>query len=109
MLSARKCPKCDNEQIAGPHKLQGKDSHRIRIDLPGLKTAMLESFTCTHCGYTELYSDRLGLKNIIQTGRFLPHVSAPDAVRPTQICSNCGAQINEGGRFCTTCGAEIMA
>ena len=70
---------------------------------------MLESFTCTQCGYTEIYADAHGVQNIIRTGRFLPPASAQDAMRPIQICPSCGAQNTEGGRYCTTCGAEISS
>ena len=62
------CPKCQSRDIAGPHRLHADDRH-LKIDLPGISTATLESFICLNCGYTELFPDYGGLENIRQNGR----------------------------------------
>ncbi|MFW9844297.1 MAG: hypothetical protein ACFFEV_06965, partial [Candidatus Thorarchaeota archaeon] len=69
MINSGECPKCGCKSIAGPHRMYGQQ--HVRIDLPGVTTATLEALTCIDCGYTELYSDRLGLQNIKKHGRFL--------------------------------------
>ncbi|MHA2296648.1 MAG: hypothetical protein ACXAEU_20515 [Candidatus Hodarchaeales archaeon] len=41
MIFTGKCPKCNNNRIAGPHRVHGGDSHHVKIDLPGFSTATL--------------------------------------------------------------------
>ena len=62
------CPKCQSRDIAGPHRLHANRYH-LKIDLPGMSTATLESFTCLNCGYTELFPDYGGFENIQRNGR----------------------------------------
>ena len=62
------CPKCNNREIAGPHRLHADERH-LKIDLPGLSTATLEAFTCLNCGYTELFPDVGGMNNLRRSGR----------------------------------------
>jgi predicted RNA-binding Zn-ribbon protein involved in translation (DUF1610 family) len=101
MINSGQCPKCGDNRIAGPHRLQAQ--HHVAIDLPGLPTATLESFTCANCGYTELYSDKRGLENIRQVGRFaLAQMGSRLA-----YCTSCGAKIRPGDSMCYECGAAI--
>ena len=67
MKSTGKCPKCGETDIRGPHRIQAQ-AH-VAVDLPGIRTATFDSFTCTSCGFTELYTDYVGLKNLKQDGR----------------------------------------
>ena len=101
MLNSRECPKCGGKSIAGPHRLYGQ--HHIRIDLPGLSTATLEALTCTDCGYTELYSDRLGLENVKKYGRFL---SRPEG-ESGRVCPYCGTKVRPDATYCQECGNNI--
>jgi predicted nucleic-acid-binding Zn-ribbon protein len=102
MIRSKKCPKCEDSRIAGPHNVWGGDAH-IKIDLPGLYTATLVAFTCTNCGYTELYSDSAGLTNLRRDGRFLAYQQ-----QSTQIhCARCGARLRPGEGICYECGAQV--
>ena len=101
MIQTKRCPKCGNNRIAGPHRIFGQ--HHVRIDLPGLSTATLEAFTCADCGYTELYSDAMGLRNIRNVGRFV--LSRPS--QPTARCRRCGSYIRPGDSFCQECGTPF--
>jgi predicted nucleic-acid-binding Zn-ribbon protein len=101
MIQTKQCPKCGNNRIAGPHRVYGQ--HHVRIDLPGLSTATLEAFTCADCGYTEFYSDAMGLRNIRNVGRFV--LSRPS--QPTARCKRCGAYIKPGDSFCQECGTPF--
>lgn len=67
MRDTKVCPKCNSRNIAGPHNL---NSHagRLRILLSGRRTATLNAFTCLNCGYTELFSDAMGLNNLEKYG-----------------------------------------
>ncbi|MFW9925757.1 MAG: zinc ribbon domain-containing protein [Candidatus Thorarchaeota archaeon] len=106
MINSNTCPKCGGNRIAGPHKIYGQ--HHVRIDLPGMSTATLESFTCADCGYTELYADRIGLNNINDTGRFIlgsPPVSQPQTERSN--CPYCGTRLKSGAKSCPECGQYL--
>ncbi|KXH76582.1 MAG: hypothetical protein AM326_02315 [Candidatus Thorarchaeota archaeon SMTZ-45] len=102
MIRSRQCPKCGNERIAGPHHLDNGSPH-LRLDLPGFSTATLLAFTCAACGYTELYSDRLGLDNIRRVGRFLH----PEELDISITCRRCGAALQAGSTMCYECGTPI--
>ncbi|MBE0526871.1 hypothetical protein E4H12_04315 [Candidatus Thorarchaeota archaeon] len=102
MLNSRECPKCGSSSLAGPHRIFSEGP--VRIDLPGISTATLESITCTNCGYTELYSDRLGLENIRKNGRILqrnPHTIPQGNPR---ICGFCGTKASPDATYCPECG-----
>jgi predicted RNA-binding Zn-ribbon protein involved in translation (DUF1610 family) len=101
MLQLKQCPKCGSRKIAGPHKVSG--DQYIRIDLPGILTATLESFTCADCGYTELYADDVGLDNIRKNGRFLRNSS----IEETKSCPYCGTELRRGVHFCPECGNTV--
>ncbi len=96
------CPKCGGNRIAGPHRVHASD-HHLKIDLPGFSTATLESFTCTNCGYTELYSDRMGLNNIRSSGRFRQPVqhAAP------KTCPVCATKVHPSSDRCPECGYQL--
>lgn len=66
----------------------------MKVDLPGLSTATLDSFTCAECGYTEFYSDQGGLRNIRSSGRFIQGE---------------GSQFSQGIRRCPVCDTEVRA
>lgn len=65
MIDSGTCPKCGSKQIAGPHRIMGQ--HHVRVDLPGLLTATLESLTCGICGYTEHSTSHLILSRKVKT------------------------------------------
>ena len=96
------CPKCGDNHIAGPHRVHASE-HHLKIDLPGFSTATLESFTCANCGYTELYSDRMGLNNIRSSGRFRQPVqhAAP------KTCPVCATKVHPGSDRCPECGYQL--
>ncbi|MFX1282741.1 MAG: zinc ribbon domain-containing protein [Promethearchaeota archaeon] len=100
-----KCPKCGNSRIAGPHKLHAYG--HLSLDLPGSKTATLESFTCASCGYTEFYTDKKGLKNINEVGRFLEESSPKSHFSSERWCLSCGSLIFEKSQYCHKCGARV--
>ncbi|MHA2198296.1 MAG: hypothetical protein ACXABN_00360 [Candidatus Thorarchaeota archaeon] len=80
----------------------------MRIDLPGFSTATLESFTCANCGYTEFYADRIGLRNINTSGRFI--LGSQEARRPEparRTCPYCGSQLRSGATSCHECGQFV--
>jgi predicted nucleic-acid-binding Zn-ribbon protein len=101
MIKSKTCPKCGGTKIAGPHKLYGGNRH-LCVDLPGISTATLESFTCSECGYTEFYADKIGLRNIRSSGRFIlnPRMGASQVPRR---CPNCGAKTRPGSSYCHEC------
>jgi len=101
MIKTGECPKCGGGRIAGPHRIYGQ--HHVRIDLPGLLTATLEAVSCTDCGYTELYSDEIGLENIRKAGRFV--TASQGITRPR--CPYCGTEIQPSTTFCPECGNTI--
>lgn len=102
MLNSKQCPKCGSSSLAGPHRILG-DGY-VRIDLPGLSTATLEAITCTNCGYTELYSDRIGLQNIRRDGRILQGPSRSIPRGNPRICRFCGTKANPDAIYCPECG-----
>lgn len=104
MIRVKQCPKCGSERIAGPHNLHTDRSH-LALDLPGLPTAKLEAYTCADCGYTELYSDSLGLENIRRAGRFMLPQEAPQSA--PLYCPACFSNITPGQRRCPECGSPI--
>ena len=101
MINSQECPKCGCDKIAGPHRIFSQ--HHVKIDLPGVLTATLEALTCIDCGYTELYSDRLGLDNIKKAGRFLSRPQGETA----RTCPFCGTQIRSDATYCPECGNNI--
>jgi predicted RNA-binding Zn-ribbon protein involved in translation (DUF1610 family) len=78
-------------------------NHYVRIDLPSVLTATLESFTCADCGFTELYADDLGLNNIRKSGRFLQE----SPLEEPRSCPYCGTAVHPGAHFCPECGNNI--
>ena len=96
------CPKCGGNRIAGPHRVHASDSH-VRVDLPGFSTATLESFTCADCGYTELYSDRIGLGNIRSSGRF----RTPVREERVKTCPVCATKLHPNSTRCPECGYQL--
>jgi transposase len=75
----------------------------VRIDLPGLLTATLETFTCTDCGYTEMYADAVGLNNIRKSGRFTLDTQSDIG----RSCPYCGTELRPGVYLCPECGNSI--
>ena len=109
MIFSNKCPKCGNTSIAGPHRVHGGDRH-IKIDLPGIPTATLESYTCVGCGYTEFYADRRGIENIKSSGRFLSDASQSLLNTSYNMkCRTCGSSLSSETTFCPQCGSEIKS
>ncbi|MGY5875728.1 MAG: zinc ribbon domain-containing protein [Candidatus Thorarchaeota archaeon] len=108
MYQSKQCPKCGGGDIAGPHNVHGGDRH-IKIDLPGISTATLLAVTCVRCGYTELYSDGGGLKNIRSSGRFLSRERhhQPAQVRGPRKCPVCGTKIKQETQYCSECGSMV--
>ena len=99
-----KCPKCGNNDIRGPHRIQGQ--YHVKVDLPGIRTATFDSYTCTQCGYSELYTDQTGLYNLRNDGRrYSTHFrsSSPKSAS----CSNCGAPVSSADTYCPNCGGKI--
>jgi predicted nucleic-acid-binding Zn-ribbon protein len=106
MNNTNTCPKCGGNRIAGPHKVAGQ--HHVRIDLPGVLTATLESFTCADCGYTEFYADRIGLKNINESGRFiLGSLPESQPQKGRRSCPYCGSNLKSGAISCHECGQYL--
>ncbi len=108
MAMQRTCAFCGGNFIVGPHKVfgggDGFDRH-IKIDLPGIRTATLESFTCAHCGHVEFFVDVGGLANIRNMINYVPSTS-PTTAR-YQECPSCSAVIKSGSRFCSNCGTPL--
>jgi predicted nucleic-acid-binding Zn-ribbon protein len=114
MKETGKCPKCGNTDIRGPHRIQGQ--YHVKVDLPGMRSATFDSLTCTKCGYSELYSDRLGIDNIKRDGRRY-HTHKDYNTRNMKIgdisanfsinCSNCKSYLVEEDVFCPNCGLKI--
>ncbi|TFG34087.1 zinc-ribbon domain-containing protein [Candidatus Thorarchaeota archaeon] len=101
MIKTGRCPKCGGTNIAGPHRIFGEQ--HVRVDLPGILTATLEAVTCANCGYTELYSDSLGLENIRKAGRFLSTSQSASRTR----CPYCETELRSGASFCPECGNTV--
>jgi predicted nucleic-acid-binding Zn-ribbon protein len=99
MIKSGMCPKCGCTRIAGPHRMESGGM----INLPSLATATCEAFTCTDCGYTELYSDEMGLRNIRKFGRFMPPVKEDKKA----WCQVCGAELQPDAVFCPRCESVI--
>ena len=97
-MQERKCPKCGQSNIAGPHRIAGKYS--VHVQLSAFHTATLHSFTCVNCGYTELYVDQKGLENIRNKG----HLASTPQEGETAHCPVCGAEIVSGTTVCPECG-----
>jgi len=95
------CPKCGGNQIAGPHRLHGHQ--HVSLDLPGVLTATLEAYTCADCGYTELYSDRMGLRNVRSQGRFMTSRQQPTP----KICPICATKVHPNADSCPECGYQL--
>ncbi len=88
MLSRRQSSVCGNAMFVGPHRVfDGGDGFNryIKIDLPGIRTAALESFTCAHCGHVEWFVDNGGLSNIRNTVNYQPLSSKREVT-----CPSCG-------------------
>lgn len=108
MIISLTCPKCNSSTIAGPHRVHADRSHS-KVDLPGLSTATLESYSCVDCGYTEFYVDQMGRQNMINSGRFLSHRRVEPEVKVIQedYCSTCGALVTGNTLFCDNCGSKL--
>jgi predicted nucleic-acid-binding Zn-ribbon protein len=114
MKESGKCPKCGSADIRGPHRIQGQ--YHVKVDLPGMRTATFDSFTCTNCGYSELYTDSLGLDNLKTDGR-KHYVRGDYQNRQMKIgninanftvtCSNCISPLAEEDVFCPNCGEKV--
>ena len=107
MKISGKCPKCGNTDIRGPHRIQGQ--YHVKVDLPGIRTATFDSYTCTNCGYSELYTDRTGLYNLRNDGRIyrVQRESSKSSRQKTSSCPNCGAPISRSDTFCPNCGEKL--
>ncbi len=105
MIKSKTCPKCGGTEIAGPHNVHGANQH-LAIDLPGLSTATFDTFTCSECGYTEFYVDKIGRQNIRSKGRFIlnPQSGAP---RVPKRCPSCGAKTRPGSSYCHECATAF--
>ena len=106
LIFSIQCPKCNNSEIAGPHRIHADRSHS-KIDLPGFSTATLEAYTCTQCGYTEFYVDQGGRVNMKQSGRFLYHSSGIQPSSYWSTCPTCGASVLEKTDCCNHCGGKL--
>ncbi|MHA1979090.1 MAG: hypothetical protein ACW98I_19455 [Candidatus Hodarchaeales archaeon] len=106
MINSFQCPKCNNNKIAGPHRIHA-DRRHSKIDLPGLSTATLEAYTCVGCGFTEFYVDDLGRENMIKSGRFLSSKYERDSFSTKQYCSVCNSEIHKNNEYCDSCGTQI--
>ena len=106
MINSSKCPKCENNRIAGPHRIHADRSHS-KIDLPGFSTATLQAYTCIKCGYTEFYVDALGRNNMKQSGRFLSDSYSSESYPTIRYCLFCSSKITEKTDYCNTCGAQL--
>ena len=104
MIKSKTCPKCGSKQIAGPHSVVGGD--HVRVNLTGFSTATLKAFTCSECGYTEFYSDKMGLQNIRSKGKFTlnPRMGVS---RVPRRCLSCGAKTRPGSSYCHECAAKF--
>jgi predicted nucleic-acid-binding Zn-ribbon protein len=109
-----KCPKCGNTDIRGPHRIAEQGS--VAVDLPGLRTATFDSFTCAKCGYTELYTDFKGLDNIKKDGRKFYEIESYKekfgynkkyTAKPALNCFNCKASLTKEDVFCPNCGQRV--
>lgn len=103
MRNTHVCPKCGDSRIAGPHRIAGE--YTIKVDLPGILTATLDSYTCSKCGYTELYADTIGLENIRKSGRYLQPSSQIQQSRAS--CPLCGTPVRRGMARCPECGYDL--
>ena len=70
MKHSKICPKCGSNRIAGPQSVASYGYLKVQLGI--VRTARLKAFICAGCGYTELYTDRIGLENIESYGRFEP-------------------------------------
>ena len=104
MIKSKTCPKCGGTKIAGPHNVQSFG--HIAIDLPGLYTATLVTFTCSECGYTEFYADKMGLQNIRSKGKFILNPRR-GASRVPKRCPSCGAKTRPGSSYCHECATQF--
>ena len=105
MIRTKTCPKCGSNRIAGPHRVYGQ--HHVRIDLPGIATATLESFTCADCGFTEFYADRVGLQNVNTSGRFGLDSTQQEQRVTRRQCPYCGSDLRSGEISCHECGQYL--
>ncbi|MEM2143251.1 MAG: hypothetical protein QXQ81_08350 [Candidatus Thorarchaeota archaeon] len=92
-------------RIVGPHRIFG--DRNIQIALPGILTAPLVCYVCADCGYAELYSDQLGLKNI----RNVHRIPEPAAERTPGVsyCSSCFSDVPPDAVRCPVCGAGLKS
>lgn len=61
-----RCPKCQNRGIA-TNKVRARMfglGARVYIPAGNLRTSTLKAYVCLKCGYSELYADEKGLKNL---------------------------------------------
>ena len=106
------CPKCESNQIAGPHRIHAYRGH-ARIDLPGLSTATFEAYTCVTCGFTEFYVDKMGRFNIEKSGRIrTSYEASTTSIRKRtkyqrkKICLVCNSELSEDSERCENCGSR---
>ncbi|MCK5302615.1 MAG: hypothetical protein KAJ96_05690 [Candidatus Thorarchaeota archaeon] len=104
MIKSRTCPKCGSKQIAGPHRVAG--GGYIRINLSGFSTATLDAFTCSECGYTEFYADKMGLQNIRSKGKFVLNPRR-GSFRGPKRCPSCGAKTRPESSYCHECATQF--
>lgn len=63
------CPICGSSEIKGPYRVGNHTEPAnlimaVKIKINFMYSAMLETFTCAQCGYSEYYVDNKGLENI---------------------------------------------
>jgi predicted nucleic-acid-binding Zn-ribbon protein len=102
MKNKHVCPKCGGTGIVGPHRVSGQSV--VRVSLPS-RTASLVAYTCSDCGYTELYSDSKGLENIRKYDTFLQPSSESQQSRAS--CPLCGTPVRPGMTTCPECGYDL--
>ena len=63
-----RCPKCQSKEIA-KNKIRARLfglGARVHLPAGNLRTSAFVAYACLDCGYTELYVDEKGLKNLKQ-------------------------------------------
>ena len=111
-----KCPKCGSSNIVGPYRTAGQV--KVRVVIKFTKSATLDSYACTNCGYIEFYADRLGLRNLRRHGRLIMGEKLPKIDEVSQknrqessifvFCDQCGKTLASRARFCQNCGSEVL-
>jgi hypothetical protein len=60
------CTKCDKGSIIGPLPIRSSIILKRRTRF--CRSAAMDAYTCTSCGFTEIYCDKKGLENIDMYG-----------------------------------------